>query len=364
MTHLHTAHGDLPLPAFLPDATRGSVRTVDADDLARCGVKAIMVNVLHLSREPGTSLVSSQGGIHAFMGWDGPVSSDSGGFQVYSLVRSSGGGSVSRDGFVYHLGRGRRKRLLTPEKCIQQQFRLGADIMFCLDHCTHPGEGPAAQRESVANTVDWARRCKAEFSRRLAQAALPDDRRPLLFAVVQGGEDRDLRRQCAESLIETGFDGFGFGGWPIDRAGGLVDAVGYVSELIPGGAVRHALGIGKAENVVRAFGMGYSIFDAALPTRDARRGRLPVLEQDLPPVPRNGERFYRYIYIGDERHARDGNPVDVRCDCLCCRRYSRAYVHHLFRASEVAGHRLATIHNLRFHSRLMESLRTDGLGDR
>ncbi len=187
MTHLHTAHGEVPLPAFLPDATRGSVRTVDADDLVRCGVKALMVNVLHLSREPGTSLVSSQGGIHAFMGWDGPVSSDSGGFQVYSLVRSSGGASVSRDGFVYHLGRGRRKRLLTPEKCIQQQFRLGADIMFCLDHCTHPGEGPAAQRNSVANTVDWARRCKAEFGRRLAQAALPDERRPLLFAVVQGG---------------------------------------------------------------------------------------------------------------------------------------------------------------------------------
>ena len=353
---LQTGHGALRLPAFLPDATRGVVRAVDSTDLVSCGVGGLMVNALHLSSHPGTSLIASARGIHRFMGWDGPVASDSGGFQVLSLIAASSGmGNISSRGFAYRLGRGQKKRMLTPEKCIQKQFQIGADLMFCLDHCTHPGEDRAAQAASVAHTVEWARQCRAAFDRRMEQGA-QEEPRPLLFGVVQGGEDRALRRECAESLLEIGFDGYGYGGWPIDAEGGLVDGVGYVAELIPEEFPRHGLGIGKPENLLRAFELGYDTFDCAIPTRDARRKRLYLLNSGLEAVGRGSEGFYRYLYIGDERYARDRKPVDERCDCLCCRRYSRAYLHHLFGVDNASAYRLATIHNLKFYMNLMGRL--------
>jgi len=347
---LATAHGDLPLPAFLPDATRGLVRTLDADDVAAAGIQALMVNVLHLSSHPGASIVESLGGIHRFMGWQRPVASDSGGFQVLSLIDESGLGSVSRRGFTYRLAKGQKRRTLTPAKCIQRQFQLGSDLMFCLDHCTRP-EAPAdLQRESVDNTVAWARGCRDEFDRRCE--ALPDGRRkPLLFGVVQGGSDPDLRRRCAEGLREIGFDGYGFGGWPVDGEGALVDAVPLVAELAPAGAPLHALGVGKPENVARAFGMGYTLFDCTLPTRDARHTRLYAFSADAGVE-------YHHVYIADEEHARADEPVSAHCDCHCCRRWSRAYLHHLFAIRDPLAFRLATIHNLRFYARLMERLRS------
>ena len=355
-SYLKTRHGALKLPAFFPDATRGVVRTLDAQDLAACGVSGFMVNALHLSSHPGTSLVAGMGGIHRFMGWDGPVASDSGGFQVYSLIASaSGGGRISQDGFAYRLGAGQKRRMLTPEKCIQKQFQIGADLMFCLDHCTHPEEDAATQAESVAHTIVWARRCKVEFDRRVARNA-GGGARPLLFAVVQGGRDRDLRRRCAESLLELGFDGYGYGGWPVGQDGTLVDEVGFVADLIPEGMPKHALGIGKPENVLRAFGMGYDTFDCTIPTRDARQGRLYVLTDSLEAVTPHHPGFYRYLYIADERYARDRTPLDDACDCPCCGHYSRAYLHHLYRVDSACAHRLATIHNLRFYSRLMRRL--------
>jgi queuine tRNA-ribosyltransferase len=355
---LHTAHGDLALPAFLPDATRAVVRTLDASDLAACGVEGVMVNALHLSSRPGTSLITSLGGVHRLMGWSGPVFSDSGGFQVYSLVAASPkAGGISERGVTYRL-EGGEKRLLTPEKCVQRQFQIGADVMFCLDHCTHPDDRGEAQRESVEHTVAWARRCKEAFVRRLEERP-PEGRPPLLFAVVQGGRDRDLRRACAERLLEMGFDGYGFGGWPIDEEGGIEEAVGYVAELIPEGVPRHALGIGKPENLLRAFRTGYDLFDCALPTRDARRKRLYVFNGGPGEVPLKGDAFYHYLYIEDERYARDSRPLDEGCGCLCCRRYSRAYLRHLFEIDDALAHRLATMHNLTFYCAMMRRLREE-----
>lgn len=354
---LSTAHGDLSLPAFLPDATRGVVRTLDAADLQAAGVAGLMVNSLHLSTRPGATLVARLGGIHRFMGWDGPVAADSGGFQVYSLIAESPrNGSISTRGFTYRMGGKDKKRTLTPEKCIQKQFEVGADILFCLDHCTHPGEDRAAQERSVDHTVAWARKCREEFDRRLERASGRTGR-PLLFGIVQGGEDRDLRRRCAESLLEIGFDGYGYGGWPIAPDGSLVDAVGWVAELLPGEFPRHALGIGNPGNLVDAFALGYDTFDCVLPTRDARRKRLYTLTCDLDGVRPGAGKFYRYLYIDDERYARDPDPVDDRCDCPCCRRYSRAYLHHLFQIRDAAASRLATVHNLRFYTRLTARLR-------
>jgi queuine tRNA-ribosyltransferase len=355
---LKTRHGELELPTFLPDGTRGVVRTLDASDLADCGVSALMVNALHLSAHPGASLIHQVGGIHRFIGWDRPIASDSGGFQVLSLIGADPkGGRVTDEGFTYRLDRGAKKRSLTPEACIRKQMQMGADILFCLDHCTHPKESQDAQAQSVDRTIEWARRCKAEFARRMDRHP-PDAIPPRLFAVIQGGDSRDLRARCSEALLEIGFDGYGYGGWPIDQDGRLVESVGHVAEMVPKDIPSFALGIGKPENLLSAFAAGYRLFDCALPTRDARRQRLYTLERPLAEVQPGDGRWYRYLYVGDERYARDADPVDGSCDCLCCSRYSRAYLHHLFQIGEGSAFRLATAHNLRFYTRLMEHLRT------
>jgi queuine tRNA-ribosyltransferase len=356
MRVLPTAHGDLPLPAFLPDATRGVLRLLDAGDVRQCGTQALMVNALHLSSHPGGSVVAKLGGIHRFMGWSGPVASDSGGFQVLSLITQSESlGSLSDRGFTYRLARGQAKKTLTPEKCVRLQLRLGADILFCLDECTRPDADGERRRASVERTVRWARECKAAFTRGVEERAA-DTSRPRLFAVIQGGDDADLRRECAERLVEIGFDGYGYGGWPIVKGGGLSEMVAHVAELAPPDLPTHALGIGKPENVVRCVAMGYDLFDCTLPTRDARHGRLYVFDGPLDSLNLRGG-FYHYHYAEDDKHTRDPKPVDETCPCLCCRGYSRAYLRHLFAIHEPLAGRLATIHNLTFYARLMDRLR-------
>jgi queuine tRNA-ribosyltransferase len=352
---LLTAHGQLALPSFLPDATRGGIRALDSSDVERCGVRALVVNTLHLSNHPGTSVINRIGGVHRFMGWNGPVVSDSGGFQVFSLAKESADlVTVSNRGLLYRRQKRDEKKILTPEKCIHQQFDLGSDIVYCLDHCTHPSEPEIQQRTSVEHTIGWARRCKDEFERRLERHSGPV--RPLLFAVVQGGPDQAVRRDCAERLLEIGFDGYGYGGWPIDEDGGLEEMVGLVAGLIPAEFPKHALGIGKPENVVKAFQVGYDLFDCVLPTRDGRHGRLYVFDKGWEESCRHGGSFYRFLYIKDECYMTDAQPIDPDCDCLSCERYSRAYVNHLFQCDLSAAHRLATIHNLRFYMRLFSAL--------
>ena len=364
MNALVTPHGDLPLPAFLPDATRGVIRSLDSEDVRRTGTEALMVNTLHLASHPGVSTLRKTGGLHRFMGWEGPIVSDSGGYQVFSLVSESrGAGSVTRGGFIYHLAG--RKRKLTAESCIHKQFAIGSDVMLCLDHCTHPAASYDVQRESVENTVHWAKKCRSTFDTlldargRAADAGRGQEQppKPLLFAVVQGGGYSELRRECAERLLAIGFDGYGFGGWPIDEAGALVDSVGLTAELVPPGCVKHALGIGKPENVVQAFRMGYDTFDCVIPTRDARHRRLFVFSGGAQASLLDRADFYRHIHIGDKKYIKADEPIESGCDCLCCRRYSLAYLHHLFRIGDTLAFRLATIHNLRFYARLMAMLR-------
>jgi queuine tRNA-ribosyltransferase len=355
MNGLPTCHGDLALPAFLPDATRAVVRTLDAGDLVACGVDALVVNTLHLSNHPGASVIARVGGVHRFMGWEGPIVSDSGGFQVLSLARESADlVSVTKRGLMYRRHKRDDKHIWTPEKCIQQQFQLGADVLFCLDHCTHPTETDVRQQQSVANTVEWARRCKEEFDRRVAKST--GGQRPLLFGVVQGGPRWELRAECAQRLLEIGFDGYGYGGWPIEE-GQLVDMVEHTARLLPAGVPLHALGVGKPENVVRAFRAGYHLFDCVLPTRDARHGRLYVFNEGWPQTCSEQANFYHFLYVKDEKHCADARPIDETCDCLTCRRYSRAYLNHLMRIEDGTAPRLATIHNLRFYMRLMNHLR-------
>ena len=351
MRVLDTRHGGLPLPAFLPDGTRGVVRTVDGVDLARSSVRGVMVNTLHLGETPGTEAVRAAGGIHRFMGWDGPVVSDSGGFQAYSLQLAPGKlAKVTADGFSYRLKPGARRRLLTAERCVHQQLRLGSDVIFCLDECTHPGAPAEVQRESVERTLRWARLGRATLEQELPRRGHDH---PLVFAVVQGGMDHDLRRRCAEGLLEIGFDGFGFGGWPIDDRGRLVEMVAEVADLLPADVPKHALGIGRPENIIAAYRAGYTMFDCTLPTRNARRGAVYVFTGE---AIGDDAGFYRQIRVDGERFRRDARPIEETCDCATCTHFSRAYIAHLFAIGDGLGLRLATLHNLRFYTRLMEAL--------
>lgn len=353
---LETPHGSLPTPTFLPDATRGSVRATDSEAVAGVGVRALMINAFHLMIRPGADRVRRLGGLHRFTGWDGPIVTDSGGFQAMSLIRENPNqGSVRSDGLVYKVPASERKIRLTPEKCIQVQFHLGSDVMIALDDCTHPDEPPDVQRKSVERTLAWARRCREEFERQV------DGRRlalaPRLVGVVQGGSDLALRRECAEALAELGYDAFGFGGWPVDAAGVFqIEPFALLAEVLPAEAARFALGVGKPEHVVAVARTGPYVFDCTLPTRDARHHRLYTFVQDPERGLPEDASFYRCLYILDAEHASDPEPLEAGCDCPCCRRYSRAYLHHLFKVEDAAALGLATLHNLRFYMRLVEAL--------
>ena len=328
---LVTAHGALRLPAFLPDATRGVVRTLGPSDLTAAGVEALMVNCLHLARSAGTQTIARVGGLHAFMGWSGPLAADSGGFQALSMA-----GARVTDRGLSVAGGGSGRLHLTPERTVRWQLQLGADIAFCLDHCPRPDADYAAHRESVRRTVLWSAACRQELARAVESGAAV----PLLFAVVQGGPHRDLRAGCVEELSALGFDGLGFGGWPITN-GRLDDMVRAVAELAPAEVPLHGLGIGSLGPLREAVAAGYRLFDCVLPTRDARHGRLYADDGGS-------------VSIRDERFARRQEPAVDGCDCAACRAYPAAYLHHLFRIGDALGHRLASIHNLRVYSRAVD----------
>ena len=351
MDVLHTPHGDVTLPAFFPDATRGVVRGLDAADLEACGVPGLVVNAFHLAGRPGSRTVQSLGGVHALMGWQRPVITDSGGFQIFSLIRQNPKlGTITNNEAIFRSADGQKAQRLSPEKSIQTQLRLGADILVCLDDCTHPSDPLSEQTASVVRTIEWAERCKAEFERGLAQRRYASDPPPLLFAVVQGGADPDLRRLCAKELIAIGFDGYAFGGWPFDtRRRLLSDILALTCDLMPAEKPRYALGIGSPATLIACRRMGYNLFDCSLPTRDARRGRLYVFDSP-------GGLSYSRVYIRDVAHRRSGDPLSDTCDCLCCRTYTRAYLHHLFAIGDALALRLATIHNLRFYTALLARL--------
>ncbi|MFZ5916200.1 MAG: tRNA guanosine(34) transglycosylase Tgt [Chloroflexota bacterium] len=361
MRAITTAHGELALPVFFPDATRAVVRSVDSRDLAACGVTGLVVNTFHLMSRPGAGLIKSLGGVHRFMGWQRPVASDSGGFQLMSMIRANPRyGTISERGIHFtHIDRGGDRVRFTPEKSMQVQFDLAADIMICLDDCPGPEASLAEVAESVGRTVSWARRCRAEFDRLLAVGRRDGGARPPRGGVIQGGFDPHWRAECAAALREIGFDGYGFGGWPLDAQGKLAEEIlALTARLMPDDLPKFALGVGKPENIVRGFQMGYRIFDCVLPTRDARHGRLyafssphsdgiDVFQAD----------FYRLVYPRDKKHKRDARPISELCDCPCCRDYSLGYLHHLFEIGDALALRLATLHNLSFYNRLMDRLR-------
>ena len=361
---LVTLHGAIPLPAFLPDATLGVVRSLDAGDLETVGIQALVMNAYHLMQKPGTSTVHALGGIHTMAGWNRPILTDSGGFQAYSLIRQNAKfGKLTDQGIRFKPEGAEREFLLTPEKCVQVQLAYGADIVVCLDECTHVDDPASEQELSVTRTIQWAKRCKEEFVRILKQRkiVLTDAPRPLLFGVVQGGGDAALRQRCADALLEIGFDGFGYGGWPLDAQNNLLtEMLQATREAIPLEFPLHALCVGHPASMAACAKMGYSTFDSALPTRDARTGRLYIWQTD----PHKAEfdfagNWLKTLYIDDEKHRKSDKPISPFCDCPTCTRYSVGYLRHLHKSGETLYFRLATLHNLRFIMQLMQILRTN-----
>ncbi|GLV57463.1 tRNA-guanine transglycosylase [Dictyobacter sp. S3.2.2.5] len=355
---LQLPHGAIDLPVFMPDATLGVVRSTDATDLRNCQLQALVMNTFHLMQRPGTSTIQSLGGLHTMSGWQGPIVTDSGGFQAYSLIQQNAKfGSLNADGITFKPEGSDRKFQLTPEKAVQLQMSYGADIIMCLDYCTHVDADAALQAEAVTRTIDWARRCKKEYERLLKQKKLAEEKRPLLFGVVQGGGSEELRRRCAEALLEIGFDGFGYGGWPLDKHGNLLtDIITYTRNLIPAHYQMHALGVGHPGSIAELTRLGYGIFDCAMPTRDARHARLYSFTSASTSFA-SGERWFTYIYVNDDKYIKNNRPVSEFCDCLCCTHYSTGYLHHLFKINDTLFFRLATIHNLRFMTMLTQRIR-------
>lgn len=364
---LTTRNGAVATPFFMPDATRASVRGLSVDDLKEVGVSPLVVNTYHLLLQPGADMIMRSGGIHRFMGWDGPILSDSGGYQVFSLIHKNPRlGKVTEDGAIFRSVRDGKKHLLTPEYSIQIQFDLGVDMMVVLDD-PRPNDAPEEEiAQAVERTIRWAQRCKDEYERQAHARHLSEEKRPLLFGVIQGGVSKELRARCAEGLIAIGFDGYGFGARHIAEDGTFLEEImAYTASLIPEDVPRFALGVGAPDDIVRSAQCGWDLFDCVIPTREGRHGRLFVWNEQLKFQTSNvkcqnkeHKNFYQTINIQNEQFKEDFSPIDVHCDCFTCRHHTKAYVRHLFMAEEPLGARLASIHNLRFYMKLMEEIRS------
>lgn len=346
-------------PIFLPDATKAVIKSLDSFDLKEAGIEGIVVNGFHLMTNPGITVLKSFGSVKYFMNWEGLVVSDSGGFQLLSMIRENKSfGSVNTNGAIFYPSSLGNRKKLTPEKSIQFQISLGSDILICLDDCPSINASWEENISSVDRTIEWAKRCKEEFQRQLQTRKIQNNY-PLLFAVIQGGNDKSLREKCAEELIKIGFDGFCFGGWPLNKDGKFnKEILSFTAQLMPDSLPKFALGVGNPRAIVDCFLMGYNIFDCVLPTRDARHQRLYMF-LDMPEKSDifNSDKITEFVYIMDQKYIKDIRPISIFCDCYTCKNYSKAYLHHLFSINDSLAYRLATIHNLRTYTKLIEILR-------
>ncbi len=326
-----TAHGAFDTPAFMPVGTAGSIKGVLPEQVAGTGTQIVLANTYHLQLRPTAEVVQRLGGLHRFMGWGGPILTDSGGYQVFSLAKIN---SIDDDGVEFRSHIDGAKLRLDPEIAIDIQNRLGADIIMPLDECPPLPCKPAVAAKAVERTVRWAKRCRVAHRRADQQ----------LFGIVQGGLDHDLRRECAERLIEIGFDGYAIGGLSVGESHEeMVEVLERLCPILPDDRPRYLMGVGMPRDLYAAVRLGVDMFDCVLPTR-------------------NGRNAYAFTASGavrmrNEAHRLSDEPLEAGCDCATCARYSRGYVRHLFMSGEMLGPILTSIHNLRFFQRLMGRMR-------
>ncbi len=338
---LHTPHGDVEVPMFMPVGTLATVKTLSPEELKEMGAGVILSNTYHLSLRPGADLVQKAGGLHKFMNYDGPILTDSGGFQVFSLAENR---KITEEGVTFKNHLNGAELFFSPEIAIGIEEKLGADIIMSFDECAPYPVTYDYMKQSVERTLRWAKRGK-DAHKREDQA---------LFGIVQGGEFADLRKYCAEELAKMDFPGYSIGGTSIGEPKEVMfkmvrDTVPY----LPSDKPRYLMGVGSIDYILEGIAMGVDMFDCVLPTRIARHGALMTSKGR--------------VNIRDQKYEEDFTPLDDECDCYTCRNYTKAYLRHLYKCDEAFGKRLLSIHNIRFLIHLMEEARTaikeDRFGD-
>ena len=320
----------MPTPAFLPVASQGTVKTLIPEELKDIGASIILSNTYHLYLRPGIDVIEKLGGLHRYMGWDGPILTDSGGYQVFSLARLC---RVTDDGVTFRSHIDGSEHRLTPELVIEFQQKLGADIIMTLDECPAINASTAKVREAADRTSQWAERCRKHHQ--------SSDQ--LLFGIVQGGVVPELRQQSAKAITALDFPGYAIGGLSLGEAKEQTwSMVDETMPFLPQDKPRYLMGVGSPEDIIEGVSRGIDLFDSALPTRVARNGALFTTQ--------GRQNIRKAAYKAQER------PFDADCDCYTCRTFSAAYLHHLFKCEELLAYRLATIHNLRFIVRLMQQI--------
>lgn len=371
---LQTNHGIIRLPAFMPDATYGSIKSISFEDARKSGIQEIVTTTLHIEQKIGSLFIKDLGGIHKFFGWERPILTDSGGWQVFSLINSNKGAikgnSISELGCTFINPETGKHSLLTPESSQQIQFNLGSDIVTVLDN---PILGDASfdeRKSSIKINTKWAKRSLDKFLELHGLSNLTNNikaqNRPLIGCVIQGGNDFELRKISADELIDLNFDLYNFGGMPLrtnetwkleSKKGFYHEMLQYVAELIPNDKYKYAMGVGQPDDIAYCVEVGWDLFDTVLPTRNARHGLLYVSEGEGENTKGYKGLNYDVLHIKTEQYKYDTNHIDSKCNCECCRTTSRSYLRHLLRINEPAGFRLATIHNLTFYSDWMSKLK-------
>ncbi|MBI3608005.1 MAG: tRNA guanosine(34) transglycosylase Tgt [Nitrospirae bacterium] len=328
---LSTPHGTVDTPAFMPVGTSATVKTMTPADLESLGVQILLANAYHLYLRPGHRLIADQGGLHRFMGWDAPILTDSGGFQVYSLAMLR---RITDDGAHFQSHLDGSLHLITPELSIEIQDALGADVVMAFDQCLEYPAVHEAASEAMGRTIRWARRCRETVR------ATPS----LLFGIVQGGFFPDLREESARQTVDLDFDGYAIGGLSVGESKEeMLRVLDHVTPMLPPTRARYLMGVGTPEDLIDGVARGVDLFDCVMPTRHARTGWL---------FTSRGR-----VVIKHAEYATDDRPLDPTCGCYTCRHFSRAYLRHLFMSKEVLGAHLNTIHNLSFYLTLMTDIR-------
>jgi queuine tRNA-ribosyltransferase len=332
---IETAHGPVRTPVFMPVGTLGTVKAMSPEELSQCGAQIILGNTYHLYLRPGCEVIDKFGGLHRFMHWNGPILTDSGGFQVFSLAQLA---KISEEGAAFQSHIDGSPHLISPEKAIEIQMCLDSDIMMCLDQCVQYPADREITREALELTARWAERCKSVWRNRT-------DGHQALFGIVQGGMFKDLRELSADLTVSIEFNGYAIGGLSVGEPKNvMLETADHILPGLPVSHPKYVMGVGMPEDLVELVAMGADMFDCVLPTRNARNGQLFTARGSL--------------NISNARFKDDPKPPDETCDCYTCRNYSCAYLRHLYMARELLAYRLNTIHNIHYFVRLADDMQS------